>query len=719
MAPAIAADPTIVVPPDREFPALAPATDIESGRSFWAYQRPREWDLPAVDDTRWASVPLDRFILARLEAAGLRPNAMADRATLIRRLYFDLWGLPPETAETKAFENDPSPDSYAALVERLLASPRFGERWGRHWLDVARYAESLTLRGFVLPEAWRYRDYVIESFNRDHPYDGFVREQIAGDLLPAATLEERQRQLVATTFLTLGNTNLEEQDKRQLEMDVVDEQLDVIGKALLGQTITCARCHDHKFDPIPTRDYYALAGILRNVQVLEHANVSKWTEIPLPLPPDEEAVFQSHEAAIAALRKREAHRRESLLAAASSTGAATLRGSVIAAGDLPGIVVDDLRAKKVGDWTESRHTKSFVGQGYVHDRNQGKGERTITFEPELPRNGRYEVRLAYVAGANRARRVPVTVFGADGEQTTLVNMQEPPPLDGHFVSLGEHRFEAAGQSFVLIATEGTEGHVIADAVQFLPRDGSPAAAVAQPTSRPPDPATQFAAEQRREKQFESELEKLRAAAPKRPMVMTVLERPEIKDSAIHLHGSVHALGDVVPRGFLQVVSPSTSTSLPAGQSGRLELAAWLTSPNNPLTARVFVNRVWHWLFGQGLVRTVDTFGTTGEPPSHPELLDHLTLQFVERGWSLKQLVRTIVLSQTYQQGSEASQAGLASDPENRLLWRHGRRRLEAECLRDAILSVSGQLRTEIGGSALRAGTATDYGYLDTDTRLSV
>src|SRR5262245_43013038 len=247
---------------------------IEEGRKFWAYRQVAVTSTPKVD----AATDIDRFIIAKLDEKGLKPAAKAGRATLARRVHYDLTGLPPKPEEVDAFVADKDPKAFERLVDRLLQSPQFGERWGRHWLDVARFGESLTLRGFILKEAWRYRDYVIDSFNNDVPFDRFIREQIAGDLLPASTLEDRRRQLIASTFLTLGNTNLEEQDKVQLRMDVVDEQLDVIAKGFLGQTVTCARCHDHKFDPIPTADYYAMAGILRNAKAMEHANVSKWIE---------------------------------------------------------------------------------------------------------------------------------------------------------------------------------------------------------------------------------------------------------------------------------------------------------------------------------------------------------------------------------------------------------------------------------------------------------
>ncbi len=519
------------------------ASAVEKGRSFWAYRLPVRPPTPQVRGADWPVNDVDRFIRACLEAKGLPCAPDAPRPVLIRRLYFDLIGLPPTPAEVDAFVRDQDPLAYEKLVDRLLASPQFGERWGRHWLDVARYAESVTLRGFVFKEAWRYRDYVIDSFNRDVSFDRFVREQIAGDLLPASTPAERSRQLVATTYLMLGNTNLEEQDKNQLRMDVVDEQLDVIGKGLLAQTITCARCHDHKFDPIPQRDYYALAGILRNTKVLEHANVSKWIERPLPAKPEVEAAVHHYEAALATLQTK-------------------------------------IKAAKA---------------------------------------------------------------------------------------------EAAPQA-------GATGTVAV---------------------------------------LEAKLRKLRATAPRGPKAMAPAEEKTIEDAPIHVRGSVHSLGPVVPRGFLQVATYGHVPEFPKDQSGRVQLAGWIASPENPLTARVYVNRVWYWLFGAGLVRTVDNFGTTGERPSHPALLDWLAIRFVRDGWSTKKLVRLLVLSRTYRQASSAGARAVAADPENRWFGRANRRRLEAECLRDTLLTVSGQLRLTPGGPQFPPNLGSDYGFKQTATCRSV
>jgi cytochrome c553 len=671
--------------------APAPAAVI-AARDHWAYRPVRVPALPPVRDSGWPRDPIDHFVLARLEAAGLRPGPEATRAVLARRLAFDLTGLPPAPEELDAFEADTRPDAYERLVDRLLASPRFGDRWGRHWLDLARFAESLTLRGIVREDAWRYRDFVVGAFNAGRPFDVFLRMQIAGDLLPADSLDERRANLVAAGFLALGDTNLEEQDKLQLDMDVVDEQLDTIGKAVLGQTIGCARCHDHKFDPIPTRDYYAMAGILANVQTLEHANVSKGIARPLPLDPADEAALAAHEARLADLDAAIGRERARDDGDGGSTG-------VLAAAALPGVVVDDADARQVGAWTKSTHSRTYIGEGYLHDDNAGKGERSLTFEPvDLP-PGRYEVRLAYSPGPGRADGVPVTVAGAEGERTVPVDLRAAPPIAGRFVALGRFRFERGGLAYVLVSNAGTAGHVAVDAVQFLPEAEADAPASRGGPSR-------LAA-------LEGERAALARSGPVREQAPGVRERDAIRDARVNIRGSVHRPGEVVPRGFLSAVAPAPAGPLPADASGRRELADWLASPENPLTARVFANRAWHWLFGAGLVRTPDEFGTTGEPPSHPDLLDHLAGRFVADGWSVKRLVRAIVLSRSYRL---AAGAPPASDPENRLIARRLPRRLDAESLRDAMLAAAATMHPARGGRTFPAGRAADYGYEDDGTR---
>ncbi|HVE40366.1 MAG TPA: DUF1553 domain-containing protein [Planctomycetota bacterium] len=684
---------------------------IEEGRKFWAYRPPQKPAPPAVKDAAWPASDIDRFILAKLEAASLRPSPPADKAVLLRRVYFDLVGMPPSPEEVDAFVKDGSADAFEKVVDRLLASRAYGERWGRHWLDVARFGESLTLRGFVMKEAWRYRDYVIDAFNADMPYDRFIREQIAGDLLPSKGTEERRRQLTAATFLMLGNANLEEQDKKQLEMDVVDEQLDTLGRAFLAQTISCARCHDHKFDPIPTRDYYALAGILKNARALEHSNVSNFIQTPLPVDPSREVEIKKQEAAIAALQARIKAEKDKT---AIAKGQGPKAYGPISPQEIPGVVLDDAGAEKVGEWKSSTFSGTYIGSGYAHDEAVGKGEKSLTFHPELTA-GMYEVRFAYSPGSNRATNVPVTILSAAGEKVITVNEQENPAIDGRFVSLGQYRFEN-NQGYVLVSNEGTKGHVTADAVVFLPVDGPFDRAQGKlDQGKKEKPAASSAV-----KELEEELKKLQNDGPRRDMVMGVREEKEIGDLRIHVRGSVHSLGEKAPRGFLQVATTGPVPALPARESGRRELADWVASAENPLSARVMANRAWHWLFGAGLVRTTDNFGTTGELPSHPELLDHLAARFVEDGWSVKKLVRQIVLSNTYGQAAVSAAKAPESDPENRLLRGANRRRLDAECLRDTALSVSGQLKLDPpNGPSYPASLASDYGYKASGLQRSV
>jgi hypothetical protein len=557
-----------------------------------------------------------------------------------------------------------------------------------------------------------------------------MQEQIAGDLMPADSIEQHRRQLIATSFLTLGNANLEEQDKKQLEMDMVDEQINAIGGAFLAQTIGCARCHDHKFDPIPTRDYYGLAGILHSTQTLEHANVSKWLNIPLPAEPAQEALIAQHEAAVAAVQK-ELDDAKSAMAAVS----AGKPGEIVAASALPGVVVDDLQAKRVGSWRVSTSVRPYIGVGYLTDDGDRTEAKTLTFLPELPEAGKYEVRFAYTASSNRASNVQVTVFSADGDKAITVDERQVPTLEGHFVSLGQHNFEKNGQGFVVVSNEGANGHVTADAVQFLPASAASSnstaaatpVAIASPGKKPgkTKPVTTD-----KIKKLEAELKKVEAEGPKREVVESVRESKEIADERIHVRGSMQTLGDVAPRGFLEVIALSHTPAIPRDQSGRLQLGEWLADPENPLPARVMANRAWHWLMGDGIVRTTDNFGTTGEKPSNPQLLDYLARRF-ERGpsdssgqaWSVKALVREIVLSHTYRLSADAGPNAASVDPENRLFSHVNRRRLEAECIRDSMLSVSGQLSDEAGGPTYPATLTSDFNYkrpdAKADTRRSV
>jgi hypothetical protein len=706
---------------------------LQEGREFWCYKAVQKPAVPAIKDSAWPRGDLDRFILAAQEAAGLKPGKDAAPEVLARRLYFSLIGLPPTPEQSAEFvrqyqaAGDQPERAIATAVDQLLGSQHFGEEWSRRWLDLARFAESSGGgRTLLFKDAWRYRDYVIEALNADMPFDRFVQEQIAGDLLPAETAADKRRLLTATAFLALGPTNYEEQDKQQLRFDVIDEQLDLIGRSLLAQTIGCARCHDHKFDPVSQRDYYAMAGILASTRTLFNYtdNVARWISIPLPAEGEQEKVLREYEGQIAMIEKELAAAKATLALASKALSEPTQKpGMTVAKADLPGIVIDDSEAKVVGEWTHSRHVRSYIGDGYLHDASEGKGTKTITFTPMLAEAGKYEVRLAYAHAGGRANNVRVTVFHADGEDNVYVDQTQVPPIDGRFISLGKFRFEKDGAGYVLVTNEATKGFVTVDALQLLGEkeitDAESRTEVAEPVER---------REARKlVKELEAKLKALRKDGPSRETTMAVRDDDKVEDVQIRIRGLEKQRGESVPRGVMQVALRSeAAVEMPGNESGRRQLAGWIASADNPLTARVFVNRVWSWLFGSGIVRTVDNFGTTGEKPSHPELLDYLTARFVEEGWSIKKLVREMVLSRTWQL---ASQKVTDSDPENRLYTHANRRRLDAEQMRDAMLSVSGVLDQKIGGPNIDGAADIDantfsaqnveYGYVFKDTRRSI
>ena len=704
--------------PRRGDGSTKPASAAKVMTDHWAFKLPARTAPPSVKDTRWPSNAIDNYVLAKLEAANIKPAPPAPASTLARRLSFDLTGLPNTPVKP-------------ADLQPVLNSPEFAERWAQHWLDASRFAES-SGGGRTLPfkDAWRYRDYVIQSIAKDKPLNQFITEQVAGDLLPYSSPEQRRQQLIATGFLVLGAHNYEEQDKELLRMDIVDEQLETIGKSLLGMTLGCARCHDHKFDPIPTRDYYALAGILRSTKLIRDPkeNVAHWIEAPLPLDGAAEAAMQKHERAVAEVENRLAAAKKSLKALTPKREPKDGSRRPIAADEVPGIVVDNTDAKAVGEWKSSTRYPTYIGDGYFHDENHNKGALSLTYIPTIKKGGRYEVRFSYTSVSGRATNVPVTILHADGETELTVDQSIVPPIDGRFISLGQYRFESMGQGFVLVSNTGTKGHVTADAVTFIPVEELTAlASVEDAALEKENPA--LATATAKVKSLEKELKKLEKASEPRPVAMSVTEHDQIGDSPVHIRGSIRNLGPPAPRGFIQVAWHEKSPPrIPTAQSGRIELAHWLTSNNNPLTARVLANRVWMHLFGEGLVRTVDNFGTTGEAPTHPELLDHLALYLQDHDWSLRSLVSYIVSSSTYRMASLA--VPLAADPENRLLHSQRRRRLDANAMRDTILVTAGTLdKALLGpniGTSVTVRDANDmgllnleYGYTFTDTRRSL
>ena len=460
--------------------------DLEAGRQFWSFRPIADPAPPAVRDSAWPLDPIDHFILSPLEAKSLPPSRDASPHAVLRRLHLDLTGLPPTVDEIERFIAHHAQDPRAAVeakVDQLLSDPAFGERWGRHWLDLSRYADSTGGgRAIPLPDAWRYRDYVIKAFEEDRPLDQLMREHIAGDLLPYQDDEEKLRNLVATGFLVLGPHNYENQDKELLELEIIDEQLDTIGRAFLGMTIGCARCHDHKFDPIPTEDYYALAGMFTSTTSVKHANVSAWHKEPLPLQPEEQKKKAALDKEIAALDQELKAKKKSL---ARLQPAKTETPTEVVPSKLPGIVLDNDQAELTGAWMSSQHSPHWVGREYIHDKSEKSPEKTATFRPEIPKAGRYEVRVSYSAGPNRPENVPVTVGHANGVETVLVNQRKPPKHGKLFHSLGTFEFAAGAQAYLRISNKGTEGAVIVDAVQFLPprREGRPARRKDTPLAR--------------------------------------------------------------------------------------------------------------------------------------------------------------------------------------------------------------------------------------------
>ncbi|MFT6241580.1 MAG: hypothetical protein ACJAQT_003679 [Akkermansiaceae bacterium] len=688
-------------PRDGDLKPPAPEIDLEEGRQFWSFKPLIASPIPKVKNTSWPTTSADYFILARLESANLSPAPAAPKHTLLRRIYYDLLGLPPSPEEMKIFLADPSPTAFETVVDDLLARPEFGERWGRHWLDVTRFAESSGGgRSLVFPDAWRFRDYVIDSFNRDKPYNQLVREHLAGDLLPHDSPDQRNTQLIGSGYLVLGALNYELQDHELLKMEFVDEQIDAVGRTFLGMTLGCARCHDHKFDPIPISDYYALAGIFQSTESMGKGSaasgVTSFATTKLEVTNSDE--LNRTNDTLAKL-KQQISALKTQLEKPPSQG-------FLNPANLPGIIIDSTAAKLTGTWQESTITSPWIGADYLHDANLLKGEKQVEFSTFLPESKTYQVLISYSPGTNRATNVPITIRHLDGETTVTIDQTKPAPIHRCFVSVGTYPFAKDQPAIVTLSTQGTNNHVIADAVSFV-EPGSLKTPLVDRSKIEAD----LKALEKEQRSVTANLKKLH------PVTMAVSESDTIADGHIHIRGQVRNKGPKVSRGFISVaMQPGTSANIPADHSGRLELAHWITNPNHPLTARVMANRVWKYLLGQGIVSTPDNFGKTGQLPSHPELLDHLALNFIKNNWSIKSLIREITLSRTYQLSSQTTDN---HDPENRLLSHANRKRLEAELIRDTALLLSGQLDPARGGPTIRNAGQYDLNYTFDSKRRSV
>ena len=633
--------------------------DIEERRKFWAFQPLRS---PAKQES------IDRFVHPK------SPPARPDK--LVRRLFLDLIGLPPtqdERAEFLRLYDERSADqAVAVFAERLLERREFGEKWARHWLDVARYADSnggdfnLTYH-----EAWRYRNYVIDAFNQDLPYDQFLREQIAGDLLPFESTQQRNQQLVATGFLMVAPKMLTERDKAKMHLDIADEQVDTIGRAIMGLTLGCARCHDHKFDPVPTADYYALAGILHSTRtadrvLMNNVNVTGWTNTELALDGEGRAQLARHEARVEELKKQLELKKAQVKRQPVRTF---------------GTVVDDADAMKTGPWRKSTYRPNRIGDHYLAT-DKGKGPYSIEWTATLPKPGKYELRVTFGGGSGLARTAGYVVQHSGGETLLTVDQTIKPSIRGLWHPIGQFTFKKVAK--VRLTDKNAGGHVIADAIQLVHVDELKKEV--ESTSSPL--VTEMNA-------LESELKKLTQNAPEIPKAMAAMDtaNDRLGDLHVRIRGEARNLGPKSRRGFLQIASPKGTEppAIPDGESGRVQLAEWLTDPDHPLTSRVMVNRIWQHLFGQGLVATSDNFGLRGTAPSHPELLDYLAVRFIDEGWSTKSVIREIVCSRMYQQSAQSEGA---EDPANTMLRRQNRRPLPAETLRDSILAIAGELDRE-------------------------
>ena len=667
-----------------------PISDEE--RAFWAFQPVEDQKPPAVENEAWVATPIDRFLLMRMEVEGLEPAPPTDRLTLLRRVTYDLTGLPPTEHEIRDFLKDDDADAYRNVVERLLDSSRYGERWGRHWLDVARYADSTGVdEDHKYPYAWKYRDYVIDAFNDDLPFDRFVQEQIAGDLLPPRGEspkpgEVNARGIIATGFLALGPKLIAEQDKKKMFYDIVDEQIEVVGKAILGLTLQCARCHDHKFDPIRTRDYYSMASIFASTRQLEdwEAHVSKLYFAPL-VPSAIADRYYSQQKEIS-LKKQEI---------ANVVDEQTARHVMRLLPQLPPYLVaarevatatpaereaaTDVSTAETGAPPSHQTVPKIAGKRSLDADLLGRWVEYLKPTKEVrPHLDRWrQAAPASVEAVAREYQVGFEKTATKRYQDladwrakfaeAVAKGKEPPEKPRFFA--GENRFfteTTSAKGPLGVTKEERERVFSTDALANLTR-------------------------------LEAQFDELKKSLPPKPPMANAVAEDKPVEQHVFISGNVRQLGDAAPKSFPVILAGEDQPAMTEG-SGRRELARWLSSPENPLTARVIVNRIWQWHFGEGLVRTPNNFGKLGERPTHPELLDYLAAEFVRSGWSIKAMHRLILFSNAYRMSTEVDAGRYASDPENRGWSRFSRRRMDAEEIRDSLLAIEGTIDFGMGGT---------------------
>jgi mono/diheme cytochrome c family protein len=653
-----------------ESPSVARKITAEE-RAFWSFQPIKDSPSPLIQDSPWPKSSLDHFILGALEAKGMSPVAPADRRTLIRRATFDLIGLPPTVEEVEAFVNDESPEAFARVVDRLLASPHYGERWGRHWLDVARYGEDQahTFQAKLYPYGYRYRDWVVNALNRDMPYDRFVLEQIAGDLLDGPGRDER---LAALGYFALGPVYY-----GRAVFDELDDRVDTLCRGFLGLTVACARCHDHKFDPIPQQDYYSLAGIFASTAFKEYPNAP--AEVMAKYEKAQEKI-KAKTAEIAEFLKVETERWAGARTAEIArymTGAWTLKNL---RKTKPGLTTAEFgRENKLVPFVLDRWVKYLYREGEDTRPYLARWRRVLKAQDpavDLSANEAARLEVSQAADAFQAY-IQATLKLRDAiadQQKALKASAEGEPPGTTALALSTLDTEVVRE---VASSEGLFSLPKNEAERQLPEATRAALAA-----------------------LKADLDKQKKEAPPQPPVIhSLAEGSSIANMKVHLRGNPVTLGAEAPRRFLAILAGDAAPAFTQG-SGRLELARAVASPDNPLTARVMVNRIWEHHFGRGLVATPSNFGKMGERPSHPELLDHLAARFVALGWSMKALHREIMLSATYQLSAAIDPRNQEIDPDNRLLWRANRRRLEVEAWRDAMLAVTGNLDLSLGGPSI-------------------
>ena len=886
---------------------------------FWSFQKPLKPNASGIDE----------LVNKKLKEHNLKPVAKATKLELIRRATFDLTGLPPTPEEIDAFMGDNSKNAFEKVIERLLASKHYGERWGRFWLDVARYGDDqpYAFAQKKLSEAWKYRDWVVNAFNVDLPYNEFIRRQLAADLIPELAPEE----YAATGLIATGPMYFKRTEVLKALADELDDRIDVVSKGFLGLTVACARCHDHKFDPIPTEDYYALAGVFKSTRIYDRmlATEEEIAEYHRRLYQNEILRHKQKEILIDNLKNTTGNLSQTLSSAVDAVQKGLLSDKVYQSKNLNpqevkhwvkilknkdtknGLIrqltdavrnpnldstdfieLDDKSAIKSKGWIESTHYKNFVGKGYLHDGNSDKGAKSITFKLPVTENSKFELFLGYNSNTGRAKNVPVEIHHAGGVTKLSIDQSKEPSYKEKYVSLGLFSFKDPKSAKVLISNKGTSGYVIVDSIRMIPHGmktnpdetliqkrinelvgkinslsqktaslksalpefSTPLVSSKSPDHRSPvevniegwkniylvienkslsdykfhfsawmNPVIEspkghikvtdlepvnvdtdgklygakydsnedaiicngevlahgiqnhgntvlsfripqgsnwktFKAEGgifnknggqesknqavfhvfkedpsqwlQREKiineitdltngfylnsksvnslpedaknEYTDLSNDLKNATPKRPKVVHGLWDSEIRNVKVNVRGNPKKFGDEVQRGYLHILNNGKKINFENG-SGRLELANLIASDNNPLTARVMVNRIWHHLFGRGIVTSPSNFGRLGDKPSNQQLLDWLAVDFMENNWSVKTMIRKVMLSDAYQRSSKSNSENEAVDGDNQYVWKQNMKRLDAESLRDSILAVSGRLSEQFGGPSQAAG----------------